>query len=444
MRRRSTGIAAIILLIVFAMGCGETFRPIATPIPQPGGDPSNLLHAIVVSQNPGTPLPTTGCGTPAVAPCLGGASSIDTSGDSNVGNAVTGVTPVHAGFVSVTRTYVANLGNNTVTRILTQAPTSGSVTIPMPTGCGPRFVMSRNDGTAYIACPDRDSAAAFDSVVVLSVPLDSITAEVQLPAGSNPVSLNEAFNGSKVYSLNSGNGTVSVIATVDNIVMKTITVGGSPTWSSMNQDGSLLFVANAGGYVSVIDTNADALALPPVASVNVIAVGGNPTFVTFDANRRRLYVVNNAGNTISVIDAVATSSTFLSVIATIPVGADPRSATALRNGAKVYVSSCGSNTVSVIDATSLAVVKTITTGTCPIGLTSPTDSSRVIVGVQGAGTGATASDPPQILSISTQTDAVLVTLKPPQQDPSCAINPTLLPPVTYCPLQQPVFVTMSP
>ena len=420
LRRRSTGIAAIILLTVFGLGCGQTFRPIATPLPQPGGDPNNLQHAIVVSEN---------------GLSLGSATSVDTTGDTNVGNAITGVGPVHAGFVSTVRTYVANSGDNTVTRFSTLAPSAGSVTIAMPAGCDPSFVMSRNTGTAYVACPDSNQVA------VMNVALDSIVTAVTV--GASPKRLDETFNGNKVYSLNSGDGTVSVIATVDNVVTQTIKVGGSPTWSAMNQDGSLLFVANAGGYVSVIDTITDALAAGPTYPFNTITVGSNPTFVTFDPSRRRLYVVNNGSNNISVIDAVATSPKFLTVIATIPVGTNPTSITALRNGAKAYVSNCDSNTVSVIDATSLAVANTINTGTCPIWLTSPTDSTRVIVGVRGAGTGATEADPPQILTISTQTDAILVRLKPPQQDPTCHINPA--PPiVTYCPLQQPVFVTMAP
>jgi hypothetical protein len=61
--------------------------------------------------------------------------------------------------------------------------------------------------------------------------------------------------------------------------------------------------------------------------------------------------------------------------------------------------------------------------------------------VQGAAGGADFTDPPQILSISTQTDTIIVTLKPTQRDLACnpatAVN-------NYCPLQQPVFVTMTP
>ena len=418
MARRSTGIAAIILLTILGLGCGNTFRPIATPIPEPAGDPSNLHHAIVVNDNP---------------LARGSASNIDTTGDTNIGNVVAGVNPVHAGFVSNSRTYLANTGDNTVTRYLTLSPGSGTVTIPMPAGCVPSYVFSRNNGTAYVACPGNSTVA------VMNVSLDSITTTV--PLASAPTNLNETLGGTKVYAISNGGGTVSVIHTVDNAVTNTIAVGGAPTWSDLNQNGSLLFVANAAGYVSVIDTTTDALAAAPTFPFNTIAVGANPTFVAFDTNRQRLYVVNSGSGTVSVIDCVSTSPNFLTVIATIPVGSNPTSVAPLRNGTKAYVSNQGSNTVSVIDATSNTVMVTIPTGTSPIWLTAPSDSTRVIVGVQGSGGGTNFADPPSILSISTQSDTIIVTLKPPQQDPLCSPASQ---PNQYCNLQQPVFVTMAP
>jgi YVTN family beta-propeller protein len=413
MRKRSTGIAAIILLTVLALGCGSTFRPIATPIPEPGGDPNSLKRAIVVTDNGGS---------------RGGVSIINTTGDTNLGNVPAGVGPVHAGFVTVARTYIANQAENTVTRILTSSPGSTPATIPMPAGCAPQYVFNRLTANAYVACPGNDSVA------VLSAVQDSVITSVALAAGAGPVGINQTFNGNKVYSLNGGNGTVTVIAALDNTVSTTIAVGGSPTWSDMSQDGALLFVANASGYVTPIDTATDT-ALPN------ITVGANPTFVAFDSNRRRLYVVNQGGGSVSVIDAVSTSPTYLTVIGTVTVGATPTSATALRNGTKVYVSNCGSDSVSVIDAASLAVTKTIATGTCPISVASPTDSSRAVVGVQGAAGGTDFTDPPSILDISTQTDTVVVNLKPAQQSAACDAAAA---PNNYCALQRPVFVVMTP
>jgi len=414
MRKRSTGITAIILLTLFAIGCGQTFRPIATPIVEPGGDPAILRRAIVVNDNGGA---------------RGSVSIIDTPGDTNLGNVIAGVGPVHAGFVTVSRTYVSNQAENTVSRILTPFPGTAPATIPMPLNCAPQFVFNRLSTNAYVACPGSDQVA------VLSSTADSVVTAVSV--GVDPVALNQSFNGAKVYALNNGDGTVSVIQTVDNVVSATLAVGGAPVWSEMNEDGSLLFVVNGAGYVTPIQTATDTM-------LANIPVGANPTFAFFDTNRRRLYVVNNGAGTVSVIDATSTSPDYLTVIGTVTVGTDPRSVTALRNGSKAYVANCGSNSVSVIDAVSLTVTKTIATGTCPVSLASPTDSTRVIVGVQGGAGGTNPADPPSILSISAQTDAVIVNLKPPQRDPACVVDPN--PPVNnpYCALQQPVFVVMTP
>lgn len=428
MRKRSTGIAAIILLTIAAIGCGQTFRPIATPIIEPGGDPNTLKRAVVVTDN---------------GAARGGVSIIDTTGDTNLGNVQAGIGPVHAGFVTVARTYVVNQAENTVTRILTSTPGSTPATIPMPVNCNPQYVFNRLTANAYVACPGNDTVA------VLSAGQDSVVTSVALAGGANPVAINQSFNGAKVYSLNSGDGTVTVIATLDNTVSGTIAVGGSPLWSEMNEDGTLLFVLNAGGYVSVIDTTTDALAAGTVVPTNTIALSSttpaviaavSPNFMVFDTNKRRLYVTDRGAGALFVIDANKASPTF-GLVNGVTVGTDPRSVTALKNGTKAYVANCGSDSVSVIDATSLAVSKTINTGTCPISVASPTDSTRAVVGVMGAAGGTDPLDPPSILDISTQTDTVIVNLKPAQRSASCTIDGVV---VTYCPLQQPVFVVMTP
>ena len=438
MRKRSTGFAAIILLTLFAIGCGETFRPIAIPQPQPGGDPNNLKHAIVVSQNPGI-LTVQPPSTPAPAdpsctsgPCRGSAANINTTGDTNIGNVRTGIQPVHAGFVSVTLAYIASPGDNSVTRYLIASPFTTPETIPMPASCNPQFVMSRNNGTAYVACKGNDTVA------VMNVAVDSIVTTV--PVGAHPIALDETFDGKTIYSLNSG-GTITVFAAIDNTPFGTIVVGGSPTWSAMSSDGKRLYVANSSDYVSVIDTVTNTL------TTNIPLPGGSsPTFVVFDATKQRLYVVDNGTGGISVIDGNPNDgAAFNTVIKNIHTGTDTRSVTALATGNKVYVANCGSDTVSVIDATSLLVTKNITTNTCPISLASPSDGSRVVVGVQGGGSGDQPADPPQILNINTQTDTVINALPTPNQNSQCVLNPTATTnPITYCPLQQPVFVTMAP
>ena len=54
---------------------------------------------------------------------------------------------------------------------------------------------------------------------------------------------------------NQGHGTVSVIDTLTNAVVDTITVGESPWGIAITPDGKRAYVANQSGTISVIDTS---------------------------------------------------------------------------------------------------------------------------------------------------------------------------------------------
>lgn len=404
---RKAGIAAVVLFTIFAIGCGQTFRRIAIPEPQPGGDPQALKHAIVVNQNGGS---------------LGSTTNVDISGDSNVGNTIVGVGPVHAGFLGTARTYVANAAENSVSRYFTLQPQSSVVTIPMPAGCSPQQVFTRSSSFMYVAC------AGNGSVAVISTAPDAVTAEV-LGVGASPVALSGTPNGAKIYAANSGDGTVRVINTVDNTLGASIAVGGAPVWMDINLEGTYLFVANASGWVDIINTTTDAV-------VGTVAVGTSPNFLIYDPSLKRAYVTNPADGTVSIVDANPASPTFPTTPAvSVAVGADPRSVAPLRNGAKFYVANYGSGTVTVYSTTNNGLLKTIPVGTGPISLAAAPDSSKVTAGVQGTGV---LADPATIAQIRTSDDTVVVFISPPQQVATC--DPALV----YCPKQIPVFVTLAP
>jgi len=66
--RRTAVIVPCLLFLVFELGCGDQYRPIANPIVSPGGQPQNLYNAFVLSYNPVG---------------FGSITQIDVSGDSN-------------------------------------------------------------------------------------------------------------------------------------------------------------------------------------------------------------------------------------------------------------------------------------------------------------------------------------------------------------------------
>ena len=78
------GVAAALAWVILT-GCGDVYRPVANPVLKPGGDPTAIHVALVLSNNAGA---------------LGIGTVVDVSGDTNVGNFPIGRSPVHAAFVA--------------------------------------------------------------------------------------------------------------------------------------------------------------------------------------------------------------------------------------------------------------------------------------------------------------------------------------------------------
>ena len=135
------------------------------------------------------------------------------------------------------------------------------------------------------------------------------------------------------------NNTVSVIDTISNNVIATVTAGGIPYGVAVTPDGTKVYVANWGSdNVSVIDTTSNNI----TARVNIT----KPIGITVSPDGKKVYVTN-VSNNLSVIDTANNT-----VTATVNVGSDPSGVAVTPDGKKVYVVNSGSNNVSVIDTAS--------------------------------------------------------------------------------------------
>jgi YVTN family beta-propeller protein len=176
--------------------------------------------------------------------------------------------------------------------------------------------------------------------------------QTEIPVGTNPVNLALLPSSSKLYVVNRGSNSVTVISAANNTVVATIPVGSNPVWTVASADSSRVFVVNQGsGNVSVVDATSDTV-------IATVTVGSSPNYAVFDARNQRVVVTNPGSNTVSVINADPTSPAFKNVT-NVAVGVNPVSATALADGTRIYVANTGSNSVSVINSLSLAVSKTI-------------------------------------------------------------------------------------
>jgi len=389
----------ILILMVICISCGQTYRPVATPLsPNPPSPSFSHLELVISGNGPSHP---------------GASTAIDVSGDTAVSQSVVGLMPVHAtaaqnGF----RVYVANSGDSTVSAFSPSAPTPVT-TVSLPAGPPPNsvpavpvFVHTTQNDVVWVADAANnrvDGILTQNSVVAY-----------QIAVGTNPVSLAETPNQLKLYVANmgtgGGGGSVTSINPSDRSINPPI---ANATWVSpvsvaARSDNNRVYVLDQGsGRVSAIDALTDTL-------TNSVSVGVGANLMRYDPTRNRLYVSNPAANTVTYLDV---SSDALSPVV-IHV-ANPISIAVLPNGSRAYVSSAsvsGGNVtsrVTVINAANGSIRSTIpltiTAQVCAsnpfeLSIAAAADSSRVYVGNCDAG---------NVAIIQTSNDTLLLQMPAP-------------------------------
>lgn len=418
--------AAIFALasLAFITGCGDTFRPIATPIISGGGDPQLRRHGIVVSTNGAT--------------ADGAATHVNISGDTNVGQVPLGQDPVHAALhTGGAITYVVNRGGtpaagNTPKPSITvydtfNQPTSQNIPLiaTLPDDSNPVYVHT-SPVMVLVAFAGRNTVGVL-------IPGQNTLVD-QIATGTTPVAITSLSNGSKFYVANQGSNDVTVIRG-DRTIATTVPVGAAPSYLVASADNARVYVLNRGGNsVSVIDATNDTV-------ISTVPVGATPNFAVFDARNLRVYVTNSGGNTISVINADRNSPSYLAVT-NVTVGNAPVSLTVLADGTRIYVANSGSNSISVISALSNAVQTTLNLGGLrPVSIgSSPSDSTKVIVAAQDTvPVSTTHADASAALSIRTS-DQAITTIPAPFASNSC----TSATPSAQCPRMRPMWVVVTP
>lgn len=423
-RRRAQALAVGILFLV-CVSCGETYRPVANPvIPNP---PTPAFTHIV------TVLSDNGANNP------GASSTIDVSGDTVLAQAQVGLGPTYAALIPGPRIYVTNSLDDTVS-VFNAGNATPVITISLPPVCGtppcsmPVFVGGTETTTVYVA----SSKAGIVSAIATSnnVVINTIT------VGTSPVALAETPDQQKIYVANQGTngsgGSVTPISTVDKSVVLNPPLANfgwvSPVWVVARSDSQRVYVLDQGsGLVVAIDPSFDAV-------VSSVSVGAGANFMAYDPKLNRIYVVNPVANTLTALDASSDALPATSVLV-----ANPRSVAALPDGTRVYVSSAAvsagtvSSKVTVLNSANLSVKTTIPLTSVPavcavktwaqLGVVAAADASRVYVGNCDAGNTAV---------IQTSNDALVLQMPAPvsaQPPPKPGGTP---------PPQNPVFVVAGP
>ena len=351
------------------LGCGNTYRPVVSAINPvgPAGQPTK--YAVAISSpsltNPGL------------------VTIVDFSGDTVLITANLGVAPYYLALNSGGNTGYTLNGDGTVNSfgISTSLLTANVLQTTLLAGAAPNNILPLSSST-YISEPGRNSIAQLTG----SPP--ALKQELPVDTGYTPVYIAGATAGTRAYAIsqavNGGAGQVAAIDISSNTISNRINVGVTPVYGVMTADGRRVFVMNQGdGTVSVINAQTNQLDVPPTGSANPIVVGTQPVWADFAPVRNEL-VVANAGDgvhpgSVSIVNIPLCSVVTLpsnpgcdvnnpvdavgfgQVLATVPVGVNSLMVAVLQDipNSRAYVLNQHDSTVSVVNLTTNTVTSTI-------------------------------------------------------------------------------------
>lgn len=379
-------------IVALAVGCGNQYRPVITPI-NPTGPAALPTAAITVVSQPGFgPLPagvTGPCtGTTFTTPAI--YTLLDFSGDSVAAQANGGFGPITFSMESGgANVYSPNCDGTLTTAQSTTASllTKFVLTSTLLPGSVPTNTLLAN-GSLYVteAGLHGPTCLATNCVAQMTGSPDALKQEI--PVAPSLINLTGFSVGERIYAISQGNsgggaqpawgdcanpsavavnGEADAIETTTNTISARLPLGSCPVYGFMTQDAQRVFIMNRGsGTVTVINAQLNAID----AGHPTIAVGAGPVHADYYRTGQLLVTANYDGNSISIIDASLDafgndSATFGTLIATVPVGLHPVEVAVLQDGSRVYVANQGDlaagtpGSVSVVDLRNYTVEKTI-------------------------------------------------------------------------------------
>jgi DNA-binding beta-propeller fold protein YncE len=425
-------------------GCGSTYRPVVTPVNTSGPPAQPTSYAIVVS----APSPTTpgiatvvdysGDSVLAIAPIglgpvaftideVGGSgytlnsdgtlSNFQLSSSLQGKNVVYSTLPTTANPVNLfspsAGLYAPDLAGN-VTDVFTGFPQAFKIAIPVATtpvmiagtpSNGQRiFALSQDiPGTAPAATAGMEcnlTPTAEPAGFVDGIELSSYTVSSDIAVGKCPVFAIPSADGKRMFVLNRGDDTISVINIQDNTLDNQCP---APT-GCVNQSGQTYFT-HPTLPLSLGAVTATGIT-PPNGTAGMAASAG-PVYAEYNQATAQLVIADYDGATISVIDVsedeYGNDSPTFGTTYTIPVGKNPASVTVLADGSRAYTANQTDQTVTIVTLSSHTVEKTLPT----------TGHPRTVVSTQNSQYGkvyVASPDSPYLTIVRTDLDIVDTTI----------------------------------
>jgi len=378
-------VAAIALVTLFEISCGQVYRPVVFPINVVPPNPANFHAVFGISANvPYTP---------------GTALQIDVSGDSDIGQANMGLNPTHAAILpNNSRVFVASAGSLLAggTDVITAFYPAGDS--PTPTGLGtPTTFTLPNVGANQTSGVLSISEVGTLVTMTISAPLINaqvsstiIVSAVVIPPGTLPAPgcpnppAPTGYDGHFSILSISANGTTIQFSDPISCLTPLSNPGGSAIIPVP------LFCAYLPDFVATTQNNTVFVSNYGVEA----AQNPNCTFSSTDS----VMQLNSATSTITNIAYLCPTP------AACPAGPPhPVAMVETPDGQNLYVLNQGANSVMDLSPTDLSTLATIPVGNSPAWAVARPDSRRVYVVTQGTG---------ELYTINTVTNTLLPS--PPQ------------------------------
>ena len=407
-RVRLVQVGAVFAAAALVAGCGNNYRPVVTPV-NPSGPPAQpqSLAVVVTAPSPTTPGIVTvidyagdsilaeasiGPGPTAFTMDSTGSNGYTIDSDHTITNF-----PVSTSLQAKNVTYTTlpstaeplNLFSpssglwaadlcattppssvcNNATDVFTGSPQTFLLSIPLaptpvmvvgPGLSGKRyFAVSQNIATPTgVECNNSPTAQPLGEVTGIEVA--NYATDTPIPVGMCPVYAIESSDAARLFVLNRGSDTVTVI----NVQNDTLDTCVCPSTGCVNQDGQKYFCHPTLPLSTTAVTNTTIT--PPTGTAGMKSIAG-PVYAEYNAAKNLLVVADYDGGTISVIDVSLDqfgndSSTFGTTY-TIPVGNTftpyPASVTVLYDGSRAYTANQAEQTVTIANLNSYTVEKTL-------------------------------------------------------------------------------------
>ena len=436
-RVRLVQAGAALVAAVLVAGCGNNYRPVVTPINTSGPAAQPTSYAVVVSApSPSTAgivtiLDYSGDTVMAIAP-IGpgprnfvmdqlGATGYTLNSDGTLANFPI-TTSLQAKMVTYSTLapnaqplnfmapsaglWATDLNGNNID-IFQLSPASFKLAIPVPatpitvvgspTLAGQReYAVSLNftDPTG-LAC--NTSASSQPAGVITPIEISTYTTDPPIPVGKCPVYAVPSTDTRRIFVINRGSDTVSVINGQTNALNSCTPFVDGHTGRTVTCHPTLPLSTSA----------VSATAITPPNGTTGMPATAEPVYAEYNAATSQLVVADYAGGTISMIDVsldeFGNDSATFGTTYTIPVGKNPASVTVLYDGSRAYTANQADSTVTIANLSSHSVLKTLTVVGHP----------RTLVNTQNSLYGkvyVVSPDSPYVTILSTTTDLVDTTV----------------------------------